>query len=321
VEKVITVQINSFWHRPAVSQVPGQKPFVGPKLNPLLDGYCITRGEQQTEIKTGSAGGDYGIVHSRWQLTYQIDGPEEFFKNVYVEQVKPGQIYFDVITESISPFLKALFEDSVVTAMVNFTIDEAISSQAKIRTEVQNLLQGKLDDMGSGIKVVSVQLTNITWPLQVDAAFQASHDASSESAKLVSKAKGYAETILSEAAGPRARAIHASLSDETMGAEEKELLWSGLAGQAQERIAEARAYKTKVVENARANAEYLNKILPEYRERPELFVQEVYQDAIEEILGSADVKVLVQPAEGGKGTQFWILVDKDPKAKPKSGEK
>ena len=148
VETKVNLSINSFWYYQTQAQMlSGERPRVRPDqpLKPLSDGYCITRGEKQDEAVMGSAGSDYNIVHSRWQLTYQIDDPERFFHNVYVEEVKPGDIYFDVITRSIKSLLESTFEDAVVTAMVNYTIDEAISSRERIPINVKNLLQEKLN--------------------------------------------------------------------------------------------------------------------------------------------------------------------------------
>ena len=109
-----------------------------------------------------------------------------------------------------------------------------------------------------------------------------------------------------------------ALKDESVSEDEKELLWSQLAGNAQEKIAEARAYRTKVVEIARANAEYLQQILPEYRKRPELVLQEIYRDAIEEILDNVEEKIIIQPTEGNKENEIWLQLNRDPGIKQKS---
>ncbi len=54
---------------------------------------------------------------------------------------------------SITPLLENLFEDAVVTAMVNYTVDEALFlSQDRITRHVQKLSQEKLDDIESGIR-------------------------------------------------------------------------------------------------------------------------------------------------------------------------
>jgi hypothetical protein len=76
----------------------------------------------------------------------------------------------------------------------------------------------------------------------------------------------------------------------------------------------------KVVETARANAEYLQKMLPEYRKYPKLVVQKIYLDAMTHILNNIDEKMIIQPTKGAKGTEMWIYMNRDPKLKPKSEE-
>jgi membrane protease subunit HflK len=321
VAKKQNLPINSFWYYQKPDELlpgPKQKARIPEKLNPVLEGYCITRSEKQSYTGGGSSGSDYHLVHSRWILTYQIDDPERFFKNVYTDDVKPGQSYADVIAKSITPLLQRLVAGSVVTAMVNYTIDEAISSQDRIPKHVKKSLQKKLDKIKSGITVVSVQLTDITWPRQIDNAFLASIKASQESQKLISQAKGYAENTLNQTAGPIAEKLLEALGDKTVGEHEKELLWTQLAGQAQKKIANARAYRTQVVEIAKANAEYLQRILPEYRKRPELVIQKIYQDAIEYVLNNTDEKTIIQPTEGTKGREIRLMIGRDPTLKPKS---
>ncbi len=321
VAKKQNLPINSFWYFQRPDELlPDAKPQAPATLNPIKDGYCITRSEEHDQTTVGLTGSDYHIVHCKWQLTYRIDDPERFFKNTYTDDTKPGQSYADVIEKSIKPLLEHLFEESVVTAMVNYTIDEAISSQDRIPKHVKKLLQEKLDRIESGIEVVSVQLTDITWPRQIDRAFLASIKASQDSQKTISEAKGYAENTLNEAAGPVAAQLFETLRNDAAPKEEKELLWSQLAGQAQEKIAGARAYRTKVVETAKANAEYLQKLLPEYRKRPELVVQKIYQDAMEYILNNVDEKIVIQPTEGTKGKEIRLLLNRDPTLKPKSEE-
>ena len=326
VAKKVNLPIDSFWYfqhkRDLLPPGPTDRPRIPKTLDPIKDGYCITRNEEQTQTAADSAGSDYNIIHSKWQLTYQVDEPERFFKNVYIntDSLQAGQNYADVIEEDVTLLLQRLFEDSVVTAMVNYTIDEAISSQDRIPKHVKSLLQEKLDKIESGIKVVSVQLTDITWPRQVDNAFLASIKASQESQRAISQARGYAENTLNETAGPVAEELLAVLKGEDTSEQKKELLWVQLAGHAQEKIAQARAYRTKVVETAKANAEYLQKILPEYRKRPKLVIQKIYQDAIEYVLNNADEKIIIQPTKGTGAREIRILLNRDPTIKPGSEE-
>jgi len=306
VEKNVNLAINSFWYFESDQELESTTKRKVPPSEPLYptrDGYCLTRSERQRAAIRGVDGSDYNIVHSKWQLTYQIVDPESFFKNVHVEDIEPGQDYFKVITKSINPLLKAVFDDAVVTAMVHYTIDEALEDKKDtIRNHVWKLMQQKLAyQLDSGIEVVSVQLNDMDPPRQVDPAFQRVISASNEKEESVSKAETEAANILNEAAGSIARQLHAALHDETMSEEEKELLWSHAAGAAQAKIAEARAYATKVVESAEANAEYLHKVLPEYRKWPELFIQTIHRETVVEVYDKAEEKVMVQPTEGPGG--------------------
>jgi regulator of protease activity HflC (stomatin/prohibitin superfamily) len=292
VEKKVDLPVRSFWYYQSpermLSEPSIEKTRFLPELDPIKDGYCITRSEEQNDtISSGSRGSDYNIVHCKWQLTYQIDAPERFFRNIYVEDVKPGDIYFDVITESIRPLLQNLFEDAIVTATVNYTINDIMFEQiARLTEHIRGLLQDKLDIIESGIKVVRVQLTDKTWPRQVDVAFQVSVSASQESEQTISKARTYAENTVIEA-----------------------------GALVQEKIAEARAYRTKVVASARANADYLRQLLPEYRKRPELVVQKIYQDAMERIFTNVNEKFVIP-----KGAEWRIYINRDPSLKPKNSE-
>ena len=326
VKTKVNLAVNSFWYfQTKEDMLSDAKPRVRPGmgLRPLLDGYCLTRSEKGAGATAGSDGSDYNIVHTKWQLTYQIDDPERFFRSVHVKDVVPGDDYFDVITgeDGVMPLLENMFEDAVVTAMVNYTIDEAISSHDRIPRHIERLLQEKLDEIESGIKVVSVQLTRSEPPPHTRGAFEASIMASQASQKAVTEARTYAENTLNETAGPVAERLFATLYDETVSEQAKELLWSDLGGTARERMADAQAYQTRVVETAKANADYLQRLLPEYRLRPKLVIQKIYLDAMEQIFTNADEIFIVQTADDAKGTELRVLLNRDPLLKPKKSNK
>ena len=333
VDRVIGLDMReSFWYyqsdQDRIDESQGrQRPPREKTLDPIRDKYCLTRSGSQSNDLAGSDGSDYNIVHSKWQLTYQIRDPELFFKNVYVDDddLKPGDIYFDVMTESITPLLKSLIENAVVTTMVNYTIDEALKSQDTIRGDVKELIRKKLRSIGTddienicGIEVQSVYLIDITWPRQVSDAFQAAHDASQDREKAISDATTEAEKTLDEAAGPVAGQLYAALHDDTVDEQTKESLWSQLSGTAQEKIFEAQAYRTRVVANAKANADYFRSLLPEYRKYPALVVESIYRDAMEAVLANVDEKFIFQPTEG---EEFRIHISRDPNIRRKRAKK
>ena len=325
VEKKVNLAINSFWYyqKPGeeMDNAANQKSYAGPTLNPITDGYCLVRGEKQEGTAAVSEGSDYNILHCKWVLTYQIADAERFYKHCYVQDdhLSAGQNYSDIIEQNINPLLESVFSDAVVATMVNYTIEEAMFEKvASVTDRVKERLQNKLNALDSGIKVVSVQIRDITWPRQVGAAFQASLTATQNKQKAISEAKLNAEKILNETGGPIAGELLASLHDSSYDSQKQEQLWGQVAGRAQEQIADSRGYRTKVVEDARASAEYLQRILPEYRKYPKLVIQRVYQDAIEQVLRNADEKTVIQPAQHGKATDVRVLINRDPGIKPKS---
>jgi membrane protease subunit HflK len=320
VEKKIDLSIRSFWFYQSkeemLSDPSTQKTRFLPQLDPVKDGYLISRSEKLDETISGSSGSDYNIVHCKWRLTYQIDDPERFFRNIKVEDVKPGDIYLDVVTESITPLIQSIFEDAIVTATVNYTIDDIMYEKvAQLTEDIKELVQEKHNTIESGIKVVQIQLTEKLWPRQVDKEFQALVTASQDRQTAINAARTYAESTLNEAAGPIAEKLFAALNDNNISEEQKEFLWSQLAGTAQEKISEARTYQAKVIENARANAEYLKALLPEYRKHPELVIDNLHKDAMERIYDNVDETFVVP-----EGTEWRIQLNRDPSLKPKESE-
>lgn len=325
VEKNINLPVNTFWYKEIREDVMGQgvKPrnLRAEKLDPLVEGYCLTRSQAvagAAQVASDREGSDYNIVHTRWQINYQIANVDQFFRNVYVRDVKPGQIYSDIMMASITPLLRSVVDDAIVATMVHYTIDEALQSVDTIPRRVQQLVQEKLDALESGIRVVQMQLVSTTWPMQVDEAFQAYVEASQKSAKVVTEARTYAETTQNKTAGQVAEPLYEALLDPNSDPQQREALWAQVTGDAQGAIAQAQAYQTKVVEAARASANYLTSILPEYRKRPLLVARELYLAAIQQVLTNADEKFVLDSSNKAKDREFRILLNRDTKLKPKT---
>jgi membrane protease subunit HflK len=301
--------IDSFWYFDP-TQGKGRVPQ---SLNPVQDSYALTRNESIDSMN----GNDYNIVHCKWQLNYTIEeDPYAFFKNVQIRPVKPGEVYSEVIAESVEPLLTSVCDNAVITTLVKYSIDEATTTgKSKIASEVQKKVQKKLSQLDTGIMVKDMQILVMTWPRQVNDAFQASIKASQTRKKIETDAWAYYDKVLNEAAGPYAEDIYAGIMSPDTPEDEMELLWSRLAGEGRKKIADARAYRTTVVENAKANADYLERILPEYNKRPELVIQKIYQDTMEQVLENVEEKILVQPGQGDKEREFRVIINRDPKIK------
>ncbi len=315
------LDINTFWYYLTErEQLAGRPDEIDSNkaLDPLRDGYCLTRSESQNGENTGNEGNDYNIVHTKWQLTYHINNPELFFTNVQIPDVRPSDIYDDVIKKGVEPFLQSMFEDVVVTKMVNYTIDEAITSRDRIPSEIKESLQKKLETINCGIDVISVQLTKSEVPRQVKRAFEATTIASNMKSDAVTQAHTNATNLLNETAGPVARQLYEALHDDNASEEARELLWSQLSGKTQEELAGARIYATKVAKNAEASAKYLQSLLPEYRQRPDVVINRLYFNAMEKIFAGAEEKFVIQNSNDASGAELRVNLNKDASLKSKN---
>ena len=132
VEKNINLPVNTFWYKENRDDIlgAGVKPrnYRAEKLDPMVEGYCLTRSlvsaaaAAQGPVVVGqpllgdSEGSDYNIVHAKWQINYRISNIEQFFRNVHVQDVKPGEVYADILITSITPLLRSVVDDAIVNA-------------------------------------------------------------------------------------------------------------------------------------------------------------------------------------------------------------
>ena len=307
------MEIDSFWYyeTPQDKLNPDQKRPVRGPLDPLKDGYCLTRNDSLD----GLQGTDYNIVHSKWSITYRINSPIHFFDNVYMRQQTPGEDFLEAAADTVEPLLESLASNAIVNTMVDYTIDEAIKSETGIAENVKSRLQRRLDEIQSGIQISDVRADRITWPRQVDNAFQDSSRARQESQQIRVDARSFNEKLLTDTGGPGAEAILEKLKQPGLTQDQQEALVAKLSGQVQSKISAARAYRTTVVNDAKANADYLKELLPEYQKHPKLILQQIYQDAISEVLANADEKIIIQPSADGKSREIRVLINRDPNIK------
>jgi membrane protease subunit HflK len=319
VKREQSLGIDTFWYFETEREKLNPRPasqVTGP-LDPVMDGYTLTRNDKVE----GVSGTDYNIVHSKWTVKYRIGSPRLFFENVYIPSRQPGQDLLEAAAPTLDPLLESIASDAIVNTMVRYSIDEAVKNDTGIAANVKLLLQSKLNEMGSGIEISDVRASRIIWPRQVEAAFQASTKARQESEQTRIDAWSYKERMLTDTGGPGAEAILEKLKRQDLTQDEQELLVAQLSGQVQSKISEARAYRTTVVNNAKANAEYLLKLLPEYRKHPKLVLQKIYQDAIAEVLTNAEEKILVQPSAEGQPRELRVQINRDPNIKKEEARK
>lgn len=153
-----------------------------------------------------------------------------------------------------------------------------LEGRSQIAEQTEQVIQAALDDYGPGITVTKVNLQDVNFPSQVEAAVQDAIKAREDKERLKFEADSYANDIL-----PKAR------------------------GDAVRQVQDAEAYKDRVIADAQGEASRFTALLKEYEKAPGVTRDRLYIDAIESVYGNSN-KVLLD-AEGS-GNLLYLPVDK-----------
>jgi len=184
---------------------------------------------------------------------------------------------FDVLDPdgTLSDVSESVIREVVGAKSADFAL---LEGRAEIAVRTESLIQETLDEYGAGITVTKVNLQDVNFPSQVEAAVQDAIKAREDKERLSFEAQSYANDIL-----PKAR------------------------GEAVRRIQDAQAYKAQVIANAEGESSRFEQLLTEYKKAPSVTRERLYIEAIEGVYRRSN-KVLLD-AEGS-GNLLYLPVDK-----------
>lgn len=204
---------------------------------------------------------DENIVDVALTVQYVVDDPVAFLVNVRSPRTS--------LTQATESALRHVVGSSVMDDVIT-------AGREAIGVEVEERLQAYLDDYGTGIRVVEVNIDRSAPPTQVADAFNDVQKAKEDEQRYINEANAYAESII-----PQAR------------------------GEAQQIIEQANAYRDRVVARAEGEAARFNQLYAEFRQAPEVTRDRLYIDAMETVLGNA-AKIMVA-VEGGNNIMYLPL--------------
>ena len=207
--------------------------------------------------------GDLNIVEMTWVVQYQISDPDAYLFRMR----NPDRAIQD------------LSESAMRSVVGDHTIDEVLRNRETIASLMQNELQAGLRTYEAGIKVLTVQLQDVTPPGPVQASFNEVNKAQQERSRLENEAMQEYNKVI-----PLAR------------------------GEAKQAIAEAEGYELDRVNRAKGEVARFTELLSAYKESPEVTRKRLYLEAIEEVLPR--VKRIVV-ADGDGVLKFLPLEGRD----------
>ncbi len=215
VESIRQIELEDYW-QPEVSGTTVAS------FHPLEQGYCLS--------------GDYNVVLPRLIVKYQVSDAVR-----YALAVKdPDTILKDCVGTELVRTIGEMAVDHILT-----------EGKAELATTVMMRSQERLDDIGAGIRIVSIEINELIPPRSVLPDFQAVQSAAIEKETAVRNAETYREQGI-----PQAQAAATQL------------------------IAEADAYKVRTVAQANSDVIAFNEILAEYRLNPEVVSERLRNEYI-----------------------------------------
>ncbi len=244
---------------------------IGPGLHwnpPLIDQVQIVRVTQEREYLSTKGKGlmlteDENIVELPLTVQYNIKDAKDFVLNVKNPETS----------------LKQATDSAIRHVVGSSKLDDVVSTgREEIGAAVKLRLQQYLDDYGTGIRVVEINIQKAEPPSAVKEAYDDVIKAREDQERVVNEAQAYANGIIPEARGAAQRVLE-----------------------------EAMAYREKVIAEADGESQRFEQLLTEYRKAPEVTRQRLYLDAVQQVMSSSS-KVLVD-VEGGNN-MIYLPLDK-----------
>lgn len=302
VKQSSTVSVDSQWLslKDSEKNVPlSQLMRGGEGLKPMKDGAVLTA--------------DRGLVHFKWRLTYRVDDLTK-----YVSLVSGTDIH------KAEQIITRILESAAIHVVSRYTTEDATRKRlSEIRSEVKVEVNDRLEKLGTGIVVESVEPES-TPPVQTIVAFsEVAREENNKRTTIANAERAVADALNSTAgdAYPKLISLFAQLDGATVAANAAEqdrvnaeidrTVLENASGKVGGMIRDARGYYTTALQKMRADAEQYEILLAEYRERPELLKTRLWQEAKSRLLQSPGIVKVFRPA----GTTFRIKLGLDPRQK------
>jgi len=141
------------------------------------------------------------------------------------------------------------------------------TGKSVLKLLMKNKVQSILDSLDTGVRVISIDLTEISPPKEVSQSFKDVSDAREKKQEIIKEAEGFANSIV-----PKARGNAGSL------------------------ISEAEAYAKETVYSAQGNAKIFNDILKEYYRSPAITKKVKYLETLKKIQEKSTIHIDANPA-------------------------
>lgn len=246
------------------SELTGEGLHWRPRLIDQVTKVAVTTERRyETEPRNEMLTEDENIVELPLTVQYNVSDAKAYVLNVRDPELS----------------LREATDSAVRHEVGNAKFDAVISTgRGDLSIAVAKRLQSYLDQYGTGIRVVKVNIREAKPPAAVRAAYDNVVKAREYREQVINEAQSYANGVVPEA-----------------------------RGRAQRALAEASAYREKIAAEATGEAQRFEQLYAEYQKAPAVTRQRLYMETLEEVMASTP-KVIVDVRTGGN--MLYLPIDK-----------
>ena len=237
-ERTVVTQAGPHWHLPY--------PIEDVELINVAD---IRTARNNSKMLTS----DENIVVMSIEIQYNVKDAQDFA--------------FEVRDPDLT--LQQTAETAIREVVGNNDMDLIITEgRAVVGSATKEIMQQILDNYGTGINVVTVNMDEAQPPEEVQDAFEDAIKAREDEQRIINEANAYRNGVV-----PQAR------------------------GEGQGLLEQAEAYKTRVIKSAEGETSRFNQLLAEYQRAPEVTRERIYIDTMESVMARSP-KVMIDIPDG-----------------------
>lgn len=219
------------------------------------------------EYKSRVLTADVNLVEMQLGVQYQLVNPEKYLFGVRQPE--------DTLREVSESAIREVVGRSDLQPIL-------VSNRQQITERSRDLIQRTMDQYGTGIRVTSVNLTDVQVPEPVAPSQRDANKAIADKERMTKEAEAYAAGILPAAEGSASRQIQ-----------------------------EAEAYRAQVEALAEGEAGRFTQIAQQYARAPAVTRERLYIETVEAVLNRSRKVIIDQPRGGAGGTNNVMLLPLD----------
>ncbi len=207
--------------------------------------------------------GDLNVIDVQWIVQYRVEDPVRFLFKVREQR----ETFRDIAEAVMRRVVGNRLGSDVLTV-----------GRVAVSSEVKEEMQKILSDYETGIRLVTVELQDVTPPDAVKPAFNEVNEARQDLERMVNQAQEQANKLIPKA-----------------------------SGEAKQVIAEAEGYATERINQAQGEASRFSSILAEYQRVPEVTRRRLYLEAVSSVLSEAKGVYIVDSEQ--RALIPWLSID------------